>query len=207
MTSSRCVSIACWTSVFLIALFGATCGSGPQPLVSISSDGGPDAGACGGPNEACCTNSKCDSGLSCSKQTCVSAPSCQAGPTTNTFCKDAKVPYDCGGDLCCWDNLPFYCANVNKCYETQAQAQAVCGSSCRVCNTSLPLCHFQPPYNSCSGDAGYPTMCLGPDNKAVCALSECAYSCQKQGGCYATANAAHMACGSDCEACNTPDAK
>ena len=184
MKSSRVV-IACWTSVFLVALLSGTsllsgsCGSGlyvsdsgviliaadtgPLPQPDSGPDAGPDAG-CGLANQPCCANSQCNSAnLFCSDN------ECRACGTLNQSC--------CAGSTC--------------------QSNLTCSSS-QICVSTANSCKAGPTSNACK-DANYPLDCSG-DGSACCG-KDYPYACASNQYCYATAAGAEAECGSSCQTC------
>jgi hypothetical protein len=92
-----------------------------------------------------CTNKACgDNGCggscgTCAGGTCSSSGtcSCQAPSSTTNTCDD-DTNADCGR-VCCSPDHPYYCAELFKCYMTEADAQAACGGACHACLLGRPV--------------------------------------------------------------------
>jgi hypothetical protein len=137
-----------------------------------------------------------------------SGSACKAAPTTNG-CTDSNYPSECG-DACGPADCAFACVDLNKCYDTQAEAEADCGTSCQACNTdgggdggSGAACHAAPTTNACTTEPNYSSDCGSTDGTRHCGSTGCAFACVDLNKCYGTQAEAEANCGTSCQACNT----
>ena len=99
------------------------------------------------------------------------------------------------GDGCCPSTAPYACSLTSKCYATQAEAVAACGSTaCSTCVAPSNVC-TPSPGGTCN-TSGY-LYCSG----TTCCPPSLPFYCPMTGLCYPTAAAAFAACGNT--ACST----
>ena len=122
-----------------------------------------------------------------------------ATPSTYGSCATGA---SCGTGACCASAYSYYCPQTNKCWATQEEAAANCGSTaCSVCATPTNICPPSPGTGTCS-NAG-DLWCGG----GVCCDSTHPYNCPATNLCYQTATAAAAACGGTaCSTCKTTSA-
>jgi hypothetical protein len=69
---------------------------------------------------------------------CAASTDCAcAQNTTPNDCAPGRVKCgDSSATTCCLSSQPYYCANNNTCYASEAEAYAECPASCVACNTN-----------------------------------------------------------------------
>ena len=207
----------CWLPEDLGADAGSAGAGGETPSAGGTlgaggaTGGSPTAGGAGGVNSTGGVTGGSPAAGGAAGRSQAAGGSVATGGTSTTGGGTCAVPstygtcstgVSCGGTACCASTYSYYCPETNKCWMTQEEAVADCGSAaCAACATPTNICPPSPGTGTCS-NAG-DLWC----SSGTCCDSAHPYNCPATNLCYQTATAAAAACGGTaCSSCKTTSA-